>query len=282
MSKSVRQGFDEFLSNLTPTPGQFSAATTHRSTIESCLDSHVGIHRLFESGSLRHGTGVRGWSDSDLMVSVKGERPSSDSALNRIKAALSSRYPLTTVKVSRPAVVCSFSSGDVEVVPAYARHDSSYWIPAPGGSWLISAPKEHNDYVTQVNTKDGVRGGAKGMARLLKAWKYFNNVPVSSFYLEMRSAEYMNGESSIVWVVDVCRLFEDLERHSLASMNDPKGVAGRISACSSDPKREIALSRVKTAASRARRARDYHDAGNDGKAFEALDLLFNGRFPGRW
>ncbi|MFE2719550.1 hypothetical protein ACFXKI_48725 [Streptomyces mirabilis] len=64
-------------------------------------------------------------------------------------------------------------------------------------------------------------------------WKYYNNVPVSSFYLEMRAAQYMAGEPNFIAIWDICGLLEKLEGHQLAAMNDPKNKAGRFAACSS-------------------------------------------------
>ncbi|MFB7422566.1 nucleotidyltransferase [Streptomyces hydrogenans] len=283
MGKTVSQGFGELISKLTPTASQFSAATTHRREIERCLENRLGIYRLFETGSLKHGTGVRGCSDSDFMVSITGERPTSDTALARVKSALISRYPLSNIRVSRPAVVCKFLNGDVEITPAYIRSDGvSYWIPAPGGDWIVSAPGEHNKYVTEINTIPGIAGGAKHMARLLKGWKYFNDVPISSFYLEMRAAEYFATQSSVNWVYDLCFLFERLQGHGLAAMNDPKGVSGRIQPCSSSNSSSLSLGRVNTAAREARKALEACKQDDQAAAFSSLNRVFGGKFPSRW
>ena len=59
---------------------------------------------------------------------------------------------------------------------------------------------EHLAYVNEVHSIAKVRYGAKKLARLPKAWKYFNNVPMSSFYLEMRAAKYMAKEDSFIAV----------------------------------------------------------------------------------
>ncbi|MFF4263014.1 nucleotidyltransferase [Streptomyces virginiae] len=283
MGKTVHQGFSELVSKLTPTASQFSAAVTHRREIEGCLENRLGIYRLFETGSLKHGTGVRGHSDSDLMVSLKGERPTSDTALDRVKSALVARYPFSNIRISRPAVVCKFLNGDVEITPAYVRPDGlSYWIPAPGGDWIISAPAEHNKYVTEINTRIDVAGGAKHMARLLKGWKYFNDVPISSFYLEMRAAEYISTQSSVVWVYDLCTIFERLQSHGLAAMNDPKGVSGRIRPCSSSYSNSVALGRVNVAAREARKALQSYELDDHAAAFSSLNRVFGGKFPSRW
>ncbi len=99
------------------------------------------------------------------------------------------------------------------------------------------SPKEHLAYVDECNEKPH-KGDAKDLARLMKAWKYFCNVPVSSFYLEMRAAQHVAAQSTYIHVWDVCQLLESLQENKLAGMNDPKGATGRICACSTDAKRE--------------------------------------------
>ncbi|MFD5408604.1 SMODS domain-containing nucleotidyltransferase [Streptomyces nojiriensis] len=283
MGKTVHQGFAELVSKLTPTASQFSAAATHRSEIQRCLENRLGIYRLFETGSLKHGTGVRGHSDSDLMVSLTGVRPTSDAALEAVKSVLVARYPFSNIRISRPAVVCKFLSGDVEITPAYLRPDGqSYWIPAPGGDWIVSAPAEHNKYVTEINTRPDVAGGAKHMARLLKGWKYFNDVPISSFYLEMRAAEYISTQSSVDWIYDLCILFTRLQGHGLAAMNDPKGVSGRIQPCSSSYSSSVALGRVNVAVRESNKALEAYKRDDRAAAFSSLNRVFGGKFPSRW
>ena len=73
--------------------------------------------------------------------------------------------------------------------------------------------------------------------------------------------------------------FKKLDGHGLAAMNDPKGVSGRIHACSSEAKRADVLSKLSTAATRARKALDAYSAGSTDAAFSYLDLLFGGKFP---
>ncbi|MEX2290814.1 MAG: hypothetical protein WD794_10870 [Mycobacteriales bacterium] len=57
-----------------------------------------------------------------------------------------------------------------------------YDIPGAATGWIMSVPAEHIDWVNEINRQSGISGGAKKLARLLKAWRYHNNVPVSSFY----------------------------------------------------------------------------------------------------
>ncbi len=288
MPKTVAEGFDEFLSRLTPLESQRKAAALHRDSVETSLTNALDVQLFRETGSFGHGTGVRNHCDVDLLVSLKDKPGTSETALQWVKKALSASFPGTTVRVSRPAVVVEFNKGQEtwEVIPGFRKSSSRsdavlYDIPGVSTEWLESAPLEHIAYMNEINGKPGVAGGAKKLARLVKAWKYFNAVPVSSFYLEMRAAKHMESQSSFVAVWDVCLLFEHLVSISLGSMNDPKGVTGRFDAYSSTAKGDEALSKVKTAATRARKAADASKAGDPATAFHYLDLLFGGNFPPR-
>ena len=257
----------------TPTSTQFDAAKSHRASIETWLDTYLGLLEMFEIGSLRHGTGVWQYSDADYMTSLKGVRPDSPwTMLNRVKATLQERFPSTTIVVLRPAVVCQFSDATVEVVAAYPA-DSGYWIADPADGWMKSFPKDHNRYVTDVNKKHD--GAVKRLARQAKVWKYRRNVPVSSCYLEMRAAKHMEGESAYVPLLDLYLTLKKIRDADLASMNDPSGLSARFGACSSESNRIDAMSKLRTAVDRALKAKDYAHDGKHESAIDQLTLLFD-------
>lgn len=62
-------------------------------------------------------------------------------------------------------------------------------------------------------------------------------------------------------------------------MTDPRQASGWIYPCSSSAKKAEALSKLNTAAIRARKALDAKQAGDNNAAFNYLDLLFGGHFP---
>jgi hypothetical protein len=257
----------------TPSSTQFDGAKSHKNSIEARLDAVLGVYRMFEIGSLRHGTGIFYYSDADYLVSLKGIRPDSSwTMLTKVKEALQARFPATTIGIRQPAVVCNFSDGTVEVVPGYIASDG-YWIADPAGNWMTSNPEDHNKYVNDVNTKHS--GGAKKLARQLKIWKYLRNVPVSSCYLEMRAAKYLSDETTYAQIHDLHGALKYLESVALASMNDPTGNGSRFGACSSDAKKEDAISKLSTAVLRAKKALDYTLADDENNAIEQLKLLFN-------
>jgi hypothetical protein len=288
MALSVTQGFDAFLGRLTPLESHRTAATKHRASVEASLKNALNIRLFREVGSFNHGTGIRGHCDVDLLVSLHNKPGTSETALRWVRDALSASFPYTRVRVSRPAVVVEFNSGaeSWEIIPGFRKGTRSkdtvlYDIPGVATQWLDSAPVEHITYVNEINQRPKIRGGAKKLARLIKAWKYYNNVPMSSFYLEMRAAQYLAGESSFAAVWDICRLLEHLHSIGIGPMNDPKKVASRFYACSTDAKGNEALSKVATGATRARKALEAYKSEDPVTAFHYLDLLFGGRFPKR-
>jgi hypothetical protein len=273
VTQTAEAWLNDLINLYVPSPTQFDAARRHRSSIEIRLDYYLGLHEMFEIGSLRHGTGVWLHSDADYMASLKGVQPESPwTMLSRVKETLQSRFPGTTIEVRRPAVVCRFSDTTVEVVPAYPS-DTGYWIANPADGWMKSYPKDHNKYVNCVNNKHN--GAVKRLARQLKIWKYCRNVPVSSCYLEMRTAQHMENESVYSPLWDLYLSLGKMLDVRLAAMNDPTGLGSRFGACSSDASRTDALSKLSTAVARALKAKDYANDGYHALAIEQLRLLFN-------
>lgn len=257
MALTVSQGFAQFLEQLTPLQSHRDAAASHRARVETSLKQTLSVHLMRETGSFHHGTGVRNYSDVDVLVSIANAKPgNSDTVLSWVKSALSASFPWTVVRISRPAVVVEFAGGDEtwEVIPGFIKSISPvplYDIPGAASGWIESAPTAHLDYVNECNRKADVSGGAKKLARLVKAWKYYCQVPISSFYLEMRAAQHIAGQPAFIAVWDMCLLLESLQGRQLAAMNDPKGVTSRFYPCSSDYRKGDALSKLNTAATRS-------------------------------
>lgn len=289
MARTVDEGFAVFLDRLTPTSAQRDAGARHRVTVKAALEKKLIVSNFFETGSFSHGTGIRGYSDIDVLVSLGHSRPTSYTALTWVKEALAARFPQTTIEIRRPAVVVRFGGGyeTWEVIPGFVTTRGGqgqvvYDIPSAvsGGAYIDSAPQTHLRYVNSCNQAPN-KGNAKALTRLVKAWKYYRNVPISSFYLEMRCAQHVAAQSAYVHAWDVCQVLEKLNGHQLAGMNDPSGATGRIYACSTDAKKTDALSKLNTAAVRARNALNARNSGDPDTAFYFLNQLFNGNFPSR-
>lgn len=286
MPRTIEEGFRDFLTKLTPRTSETDAAKSHRASIESRLQRDFGLRRFTRIGSFGNGTSISGYSDVDYLASLSRDTLTNNStySLGKVRDSLDDRFPYTGVRVSCPAVLVPFGttkSESTEVVPADYVSDRNgfkvYDIADCKGGWMRASPDAHNDYVARVNEKLG--GKVKPLIRFIKAWKCFRQVPISSFYLELRVAKYCTTETSIVYGIDVKRILCQLRDCNLADMQDPMGVSGYISAAKTDAFYNDALSKLKTAASRAEKACEAAGQDKISEAFDWWRLLYDSEFP---
>ena len=217
------------------------------------------------------------------MASLGDLTVNSNVSLQKIKKALAERFPYTGVTVRCPAIVVPFGSlvqETTEVVPGKLMSTSPYHvydIPDCSGGWMKTSPDAHNAYVRKINKKHSLK--VKPLIRYIKAWKYFRSVRISSFYLEMRVAKYCNGESSIFYRLDIEYFLRRMLNGNLSRIQDPAGVSGYISPCSSQANHDDAMSKLKTAVNRAENANRALKNGNVKAAFDWWRKLYAYKFP---
>lgn len=285
MPRSIEQGFSDFLEKLKAKVPESQAAKNHRASIESCLRKKFGLNRFVRIGSFGNGTSVSGYSDVDYLASIPANEVTNSSSyfLTKVRSALDTRFPLTGVRIDTPAVVVPFGtykSETTEVVPAgYVTQNTYkvYKIADGNGGWMNISPDAHNGYVSAVDRKHG--GKVRPLIRFIKAWKFYRSVPISSFYLEMFTARYANGESSIIYSIDIKKILRQLVDRKLSFMHDPTEIAGTIQPCKTILSRADALSKTDTAATRAEKAWGAESIGDIKSAFDWWSLLYDGRFP---
>lgn len=286
MPRDIKKGFDDFHNKIKTSAVETAAAKSHRASIESCLKNNFGLKRFTRIGSFGNGTNINGYSDVDYLASIPTSEltQTSTASLTKVRNALNNRFSSTNLRVSAPAVVCPFGtyrSEDTEIVVAdYIRETNGfkvYEIADSNGGWMEVSPDAHNDYVARVNRKHG--GRVKPLIRFIKAWKYYRDVPISSFYLEMRVAKYADGESSIIYDIDVNQILAMLNANKLATMQDPSGFGGNIYPCKTEALKQDALSKLTRAATRASKARLTEKNGDTKTAFDWWRLLYNDKFP---
>ena len=286
MAKTIDQGFSEFLTRLTPTGTESEAAKNHRASIKSCLERNWGMTSFFRTGSFGNGTSIKGYSDVDYFAVIPTDNLSTDSSISlaSIRGTLNDRFPNTGVRVNSPAIVIPFGTNGqetTEVVPAdYVRKENGnnvYDIANSAKGWMKSSPDTHNAYVRDINAN--LNNKVKPLIRFIKAWKFFRNLPILSFYLELRVTKYAEGEKSIVYSIDILNFLKYLSDNSLPAIQDPTGISGLIYPCNTDTQRENALSKLSTAVTRASNARDAENSGNIKDAFYWWNLLYDGNFP---
>lgn len=281
---TINQHFVNLLSTLTPTTAEKTGFASHRISIEAKLESSFNVTFTMETGSFRSGTGVRYHTDLDILASIPStyQKDNSYNMLLAIKKALQERYGESGIYIRTPSVVCAFSGNKtIEITPGYYQYQTDdgyyvYKIPDFDSGWQIAAPSAHIAYVNGVNNKLDKK--VKHVIRLIKDIKYAHNIPISSFYLEMRTAKYCDGETFISYAEDVHNTLSKLVNDGLALMQDPVGIAGYIEPCSTDAKKTEALSNLTSARNRAKWAIDEEKAGNHTKALEWWSKVFGREF----
>lgn len=286
MPRTINEGFTDFLKKLTPSVRETEAAKSHRASISGRLERDFGLDRFVRIGSFGNGTSISGHSDVDYLASLRRDTltASSTYSLAKIRLALAERFPNTNVRVSCPAIAIPFGayvSETTEIVPAdYIKQANGfpvYDIPDCSGGWMEASPDAHNAYVAEIDASHG--GKVKPLIRFVKAWKYSRQVPISSFYLELRVAKYASQEKLIVYDIDVKQILCSLRDNGLASMRDPMGISGYISPCKTETQLQDALSKLKRAATRAENAREAAERDDTAAAFAWWRLLYNDEFP---
>lgn len=283
MPRTLDEGFRDFLKKLTPSSSETEAAKSHRASIEQCLSNNFDLLRFWRIGSFGNGTSISGYSDTDYMASLNDLTESSSYSLQNIRAALARRFPNSSVTVRCPAVKVPFgvlAKETTEVVPGDLISTDPYYIydiPDCNGGWMRTSPDAHNTYVRRVNEKHGSK--VKPLIRFIKAWKYYQDVPISSFYLEMRAAKYCEGESAIIYWLDIEYFLSRMLDADLPAIQDPMGVAGYIRPCSSESNFDSALSKLNTAVTRAKNANAAKKSDDIREAFEWWDKFYAYEFP---
>jgi hypothetical protein len=292
MAKTLKEGFDVFIDSLKPLATEHYKAASHKDSVKRCLENNYSCSKMFETGSFGAGTGIRHYSDTDYFAVVPGANLHENSAysLRKIKESLQSTFTKTDgIAVDTPAVKIPFgnyASETMEITPCcyngMVETDlgkfNKYEIADGDNGWKEASPSAHNAYVNEHDKR--LKGKLKPLIQLVKAWKYYNNAPISSFYLELRVSKYSEGESFIDYDIDLFRIFKFLNDNNLPAINDPMGITGRIVPCSTETKKETALNKIEADFKRAEEA--YNNRESDlNKCFERWHIFFNNQFPKR-
>ncbi|MEV8513466.1 hypothetical protein [Dactylosporangium sp. NPDC051484] len=282
MVDATLYGFAETLAPAAPDRTEVSLR--RQKILQALSRSNLRVDSMFESGSWSHGTGVRAHSDVDYMARATGNRPMRPStALAVAKEAIRGcDFKITSTAVSSPVIAVGYSSvPNFEIAPAWYYGTSNgfdvYVIAGRKDEWVFSAPEAHLKYVDRQN--DRLSKKVKPLARLLKAWKYHMGVPVSSFYLEMRTAEFAAGVKSIVYDVDLPSMLGRLIGFGVRDMNDPEQIVGRIPACASDEKERRTIQLAKDALAHLAKAAAAKERRDAGEYWNSMYQIFGAGYP---
>lgn len=288
---TISDSFLDLLRRIQPLESEVQAARQHLATIRARLESEFEVSKCLPIGSFSRGTSIRGFSDTDLLavfrkpVFTRGNSLiNSNTALEKVRAALAERYPNSGVYKDGIAIAVSFSDGrHVDVVPAmfdsmYREKWPVYLIPDNSGDWMLSCPSLYDTYIGDANTQSG--GKLIYVAQLMKFWRECRSprIPLSSFHIEMllSAEEVSKGVRS--YSDCMLALFRSLATRECRAMRDPCNIAGNIPAVKTASQRErsfasVANSRDHAASANAAAPYDINEARRQ------WDIVFNGQFP---
>jgi hypothetical protein len=234
-----------------------------------------------------NGKSIRGRSSLDYFASIDDGSIPDDSAslLAEVGRVLGERFPNTGVAVRSTSVVTpsgADGSEAIRVVPARLAGQTRdgyrvYEVADGAGGWMRSSPDGHSAYIAAVDHE--LDGKLRPLIRLLKAWRHFRDVAVSTFYLELRCTVYASGEKMIVYSVDLHNVLELLWDDQFGDVYDLEGVSGRVSARLARADRKAAISLLRTALYHISRAEETATEGNMEEAFRYWNRVFDGHFP---
>jgi hypothetical protein len=281
-ARTVEEGFALFLEELAPATEEYRIPWEE---VRGSLARRFKVYASFIAGSYLSDTYVHGFSIPDYLVSVELEQgeTSSDSRslLVEVADALAARFP--DVSASGTSVtVLPGENASFKLIPARLAGQTPaghlvYEIPDGNGGWMKACPDGHQ---ARIEAMDGrLAGRFRPLVRLVKAWKYFRAVPVSTFYLELRCILYAAGEKKIAYPLDLQHMFGLLWEDQLADVPYVDDECGPVSARLARTDRKAVFSNVRTALYYATCAVEQMEQGCLSEAFRYWGRIFSGHFP---
>lgn len=269
MATSIEQAFREYKANLEITSRQESLVGSRRNNVVNALGAKLRLHSEQPSlviGSWDRHTLTRYLSEGDVDVMVvlhysenKGWETADGTiqALDRFKAILQSAYPNTTLRRDRNCITMQFSEFRLDVVPAF-RYDGGYYtIPdSVRRLWVPTDPTAFADKITAVNKT--MNGSFVPLIKMVKGWNRDKGWPIRSFHLEcIMHGRYKSYTQSYTYPSMLKVFFEALPGYLASACYDPvRGdrVDTYLDNGVSPSKRQIAISKAKSAAAAAKEA----------------------------
>jgi hypothetical protein len=269
-----------------------------------CLGRLIGeapITRIFRTGSRTNRTGVRARCDHDYFVVLRRSAlpppPDPGMLLLFFEHALAECVGKARVRVDPPAVIMlgTGSEPTIDLVPAlpptpdflpeapdYAvvngRRYAAYAI-APddqrGARFELSSPEAHLARLEQHDVQWD--GRARKLIRLLKAWKYANELPIVSYYLELTAMDWLSQQREVHgYSPALCALLRRLATTRLAPVKDPNRPSHMMPACYNEVDLARAFDPTEAAGRACKQVERLEAASKPGEALRVLETIYQG------
>ena len=153
-------------------------------------------------GSYGRGTDIRGHSDVDLAIQLPWSIQTKYNAylykgqsvlLQAVRQSIKATYSSTEVGGDGQVVVVQFGDGiRFEVLPVFLHSDRSFTYPDSnsGGSWKQTNPESEINFINAANFL--YNKNVKRLARMARAWKQKNNVPIKGLLIDTFACRFMS------------------------------------------------------------------------------------------
>ncbi len=285
VKRTVEDGFHELIKKLNPKFSEPEYSESNLHLIEKLLQDNFDMSYMIRYGSGGHGTHIARYSAIDCFAVIPKDKLHEDSlkSLEKIHEILLPEFPDATIREGRPAIIVQFGGRTSDkhcIVPAYEIGEKNgqdvFGIPGPSGRWIQSCPGGHSAWINKLN--DNLNKRLRNMIRVIKAWNYYNDQPLWSFYIELCVADYFKSDYSILFSVDVRNFLKYLHQRGLKPFEGSVGSNEVVYGTSKDD-REAALAKIYAAVEMADKAVRCEQTGNISEAFYWWRKVFNFRFP---
>lgn len=197
--------------------------------------------------------------------------------LQDIKNILLEKYSDTDISGDGQVVMVNFVSYNVEVIPAFRLKNGNYYIPDThdDGSWKETSPKSEMKNIIISNV--GSNGNTVRLIKMIKAWKYYCNVPIKSLVIELRAINFLKKwkyyDKSLIYYDWMVR---DFFMKLLKCVNSECKIPGIDEKISYGDKWE---SKARTALNRAEKACEFKLMVNYIDTIQEWKKIFGDRFP---
>ncbi|WP_199349849.1 SMODS domain-containing nucleotidyltransferase [Nostoc flagelliforme] len=201
----ITEKFKRLIDNLRTNDDEIISIRCKRITKRINLDfwnSTSETQHIRYLGSYGRGTDIREHSDVDLAVLLPGTVYSQynlymfngqSALLQTVKKSIKTTYPLTEIGGDGQVVVVQFGDGiKFEVVPVFQNTDGSFTYADSnnGGSWKKNNPIAEISAINYANTLYNKK--VKHLARMARAWKQTNNVPIKGLLIDTFAYNFMS------------------------------------------------------------------------------------------
>jgi hypothetical protein len=203
---TVSQRFKTFLDNIRIPSQQAEDERTKHAAVRQCLNSHYWNSTSETANSLLVGsaaksTRIRPPRDVDVMFFLpdtayhrlnRCEGDKHPQLLHEVKTVLEQTYSTVRMRDDGQAIVISFGSYGVQVIPAFELTTGQYWICQAGPSGSYKAVDPIAEQKKLVDSATASCGNTRHLVKMMKKWQEHCCAAMKSFWIELLAIDFIS------------------------------------------------------------------------------------------